>query len=960
MTTVKQSWFYRGLSLLLALTMLLSVGVVTAFAQENTKSLTNGDVTVETADVNFTATQVSAEVKTAEEGFHDFTSETNVVNYKSYMFGDHGFSAVIDLKDDEGQKVAYTGELRVEYTLPEDWDLSHGVTVAAVSSTDSGIGDGGSLIDTAAMIDNTIEGRTVSFTMKYDSATVANATRVLIVQTAYAADLSSLEDGVYDVGLTMLKDVDDMTLSMAANTLNPDAKLIVQDGKLYLNAHFNKGVVMIFPAFANKVYAIDADTSTTSFPVYGESKPGTVLSYYGEEEVRQFAWDIMYPNYDGMGYDEEEIQELINSTVLQNNVSYINNLVLDITDSLQDNGCYLIGFCSDIMDGLYNGVYGSDKGYNTTNIMISNPVRNTEAAASDLLPKEKDADTAKLNDVFAQYLDTVCHDEFFVKESFDSKIVPAWNQLYRAYTDNGVSQEEVDNALAEAEKALNEVEYGKATSSMLRQLKNNLDKVSKVDSALYTSTSYQAMMDLVPAAQAVYDQGEEALYKDVYEHNQALLKAYRALALKATDYSALEKAIQEMKDVDLSGYTEKTVKAFQDALGAAEAMLAAKDSSDEEIAAQIQALYDARDALAAYDALEDGVYKVNVKMLKINRQDPSMASGAINSTVKLEVIDGEYFATLDFKGITITNMFGYLSKLWYYDEGYTYDQHGEPQGNLVEAEVLTTQKNADGTDVIDQYNDADHLYPDLVKIKLVKTALSDPEGYVPMRVMVPIMESIAEGNGQHNVLMKIDWNSLEKTTEDDPDFQPEEPMEQSPAVDLTDSATGVKIHADKGVFEEGVKLVVTEIASGADYDKAASSLAEVGKKFKLYDVIFLDKDGNEVAPNGTVDISFPVAEGYDSASLAVYRMSDGAKTLVKGSAESGYYTVTTKTAARYAVVEKGSTITDQQNTQEVEGDKTNLPSTGDRLSLVTLLLALAAAGVVGVTVVSRKRRTENS
>ena len=39
---------------------------------------------------------------------------------------------------------------------------------------------------------------------------------------------------------------------------------------------------------------------------------------------------------------------------------------------------------------------------------------------------------------------------------------------------------------------------------------------------------------------------------------------------------------------------------------------------------------------------------------------------------------------------------------------------------------------------------------------------------------------------------------------------------------LTDSTTGIKIQADEGVLPEGVKLVVTQITSGADYDSRKS------------------------------------------------------------------------------------------------------------------------------------------
>ena len=216
------------------------------------------------------------------------------------------------------------------------------------------------------------------------------------------------------------------------------------------------------------------------------------------------------------------------------------------------------------------------------------------------------------------------------------------------------------------------------------------------------------------------------------------------------------------------------------------------------------------------------------------------------------------------------------------------------------------------------------------------------------------MEDISAGTGDQDVLLKLDWSTLKETTEDDPAFEPEEPVEQSPAVDFTDSATGVKVNADKGVFEEGVQIVVSEITQGADYDAAVSSLSDVGKKFKLYDVKFLDADGNDVTPNGTVSISLPITAGYDSANLAVYRLDDSGKVLVRGTVENGYYTVITKTAGTYALVEKGSTITDAENTA-------NIPQTGDDSNVaVFALLALAAAGMMGVTLVTRKRKSNEA
>lgn len=80
--------------------------------------------------------------------------------------------------------------------------------------------------------------------------------------------------------------------------------------------------------------------------------------------------------------------------------------------------------------------------------------------------------------------------------------------------------------------------------------------------------------------------------------------------------------------------------------------------------------------------------------------------------------------------------------------------------------------------------------------------------------------------------------------------------------------------------------------------------------------------------------------------------------------ENGFYKVITKSFSTYALVEKGSTITDAQNTQNVangNNGNTNIPQTGDSSNVtVFALLALAAAGMMGVTLVTRKRKSEES
>lgn len=489
---------------------------------------------------------------------------------------------------------------------------------------------------------------------------------------------------------------------------------------------------------------------------------------------------------------------------------------------------------------------------------------------------------------------------------------------------------------------------------------------------VYTSDSYTAMLAVLEEAQKVAELSTP-MQSAVDNAKNKLMLAIESLVVDESKLAvklALETALSDAKAVVKGNHTDTAWNALQKAIADAQAVYDTLEARQSEVDAAVKALntavtlFNSSGEASTLDKnnLADGVYSLNVEMIKTSRNEYSMANNAINHTVKLEVINGEYYITLDFRGITIENRFGYLKNLSYYADGYVYGQYGTVEGTLVPAEVLSTQKDADGNDVIDQYNDEDNLYPDLVRIKVVPDAIADEDGYVPLHVFVPIMEAIAEGNGDQDVLLKLDWSTLKKTTEDDPAFLPEEPVEQSPAMDYTDKTTGVIVHADKGVFDEGVQVVITEITKGTDYDNAVLSLSDVGKKFKLYDIKFLDKDGKEVAPNGTVTISFPIAEGYDSAKLAVYRINeDGSKTLVKGTVENGFYKIITKTAAKYALVEKDNAITDKQNAANVSsgtnsGTKTNL-QTGDNSNIMLwLMLILASAGMLGVLTFARRRR----
>lgn len=240
-------------------------------------------------------------------------------------------------------------------------------------------------------------------------------------------------------------------------------------------------------------------------------------------------------------------------------------------------------------------------------------------------------------------------------------------------------------------------------------------------------------------------------------------------------------------------YTEASLKALNSAITAAEKVYKNDDATQSEVNEQVSALSTAITNLKKQSGgnssnssnnnnnssnntnnsdsldinnLADGVYSISGSMVKTDKKTASMSNEAINRTIKLTVKKGKYYLTMDFKGMTINNQYGYLGKLKYFKTGYTLDKYGSPQGSLGNVTVNSYQKYSDGTKVSDNFGTD---YPDVVTFPMISEALKD--GYVPLQVFVPIMDSISRGTGTQPVFLKLDWSSIKKTSSSDSAFK---------------------------------------------------------------------------------------------------------------------------------------------------------------------------------------------
>lgn len=215
--------------------------------------------------------------------------------------------------------------------------------------------------------------------------------------------------------------------------------------------------------------------------------------------------------------------------------------------------------------------------------------------------------------------------------------------------------------------------------------------------------------------------------------------------------------------------------------------------------------------------LENGVYAVNAKIFKVDQKTESMSDSAITHTVKVTVKDGSYDVTLNFKGMTIGSIYGYLGTMKYYSTGYTKDAFGNPVGMLTDVTVNSVQKYKDGSVVMDQLG---ANYPDLVTFPLIQEALED--GCAPMQIYVPIMEAISAGNGTQNAYLKLDWSSAQKTSDDDLIFFSEdvvaekaEDSNQETAISAPKSPSSIKAAS---VAYHKIKITWNKVDGASGYE----------------------------------------------------------------------------------------------------------------------------------------------
>ncbi len=430
-------------------------------------------------------------------------------------------------------------------------------------------------------------------------------------------------------------------------------------------------------------------------------------------------------------------------------------------------------------------------------------------------------------------------------------------------------------------------------------LRKSIDKAKRYPENAYSKESYDKLRKALQEGEKFYKSLKKDAGKDhevsaqIKEKSDKIEEAIKDLKdggelTEARD--SLKASIENAKEIEKDGKTDIAFRTLQEEIEKAEYAAAKRRTTVDDLKKAEKALKEAvktfRNSRNASTldpkSLSDGEYKVYAEMLKPDRQSKSMANKAIKHWITLNVKNGEYKATLDFDGITIQDRFGYLQYLFYYDKGYTYDENGNPGGmeNLKPANVLSTQKDKQGNDVIDDYNDKDNLYPKIVEIPLVDKGM---ESFEPLCVYVPIMESLNPGSGQQNVLLKLDWTTLRNASDTSQDVikledglysvKSEFRDSKNQKSPLNDEIVKTRLIANKGkldVYLDIAKNTTFKDISIGDkkYEvKDRRIVLTLPENIENTDIKITDIKGNEVSGKLNLDLKNAKSEEHDKTAL---------------------------------------------------------------------------------------------
>ncbi len=641
-------------------------------------------------------------------------------------------------------------DLRVE--IPDDWETDK---IEVQWSGD--IWEGNSFNPLEVALDASYHKEDGSIRMEGNELVIKNMGRVCdtiaVTQKADKADISEIQDGFYNVNVTMWQQEQPDRLSMSNSAVISDsARLAVSEDGAEKWIYFETQGVTIANTYgyANGIsWAENQQTEEGQNPELGAFTPLEYYSYYLDENggTKMDAYAEQY----GLYYPKRVGFKLPASAD-------------------RDDGAYL-EFCVPVMDELQSAVPGSGDGSRVAFMTLS--------ALQQVLEIDTPEHDASVLTVAADKASKYSEDDYT-----DESWKPLSDALARAQQiiDGSVTASDAEITALDKEIAdsisglvLDPQKKEAARTELTQAVADAKENYKEAD---YTAESFQKLAAAIAEAEKVLAD-EQASVSEMKGQTAGINEAVTGL-VKASDPAEDElKTLVEnaLKEENNGVYTQNSWNSFQAAIASAQKVLTDENATDTHKEKQKELLTRAREALVLADRqsqlfegwpqIYPGTYSAGVRLVNATTDQDSMGNPAMNQTGTVRVSpQGEMTLELDFHSLQFAGMTGYLYQLKKVDMSTVeYNQYGYPDKyQAADAQILEEY-----TDTYDLFNDpSSEYYDQKTQGGWYPQKLSFPiqpgDNMDYVEVYVPVMESIGEGQGTKVARLSIDWENLKQET----------------------------------------------------------------------------------------------------------------------------------------------------------------------------------------------------
>jgi hypothetical protein len=147
---------------------------------------------------------------------------------------------------------------------------------------------------------------------------------------------------------------------------------------------------------------------------------------------------------------------------------------------------------------------------------------------------------------------------------------------------------------------------------------------------------------------------------------------------------------------------------------------------------------------------------------------------------------------------------------------------------------------------------------------------------------------------------------------------------------LLDQKFEFTLDADAGVVTDGATLSVSKLVSGKEYDAAKFVVQKVAEHVAVFNIDLLDSTNAKIQPNGKLSITTDVPQGFNTARLAVYRLTDDGYKKLDSKVANGKVTFQTDHFSTYVIAEEkeeAASTGEEKNSEKEKGTTTDESTT---------------------------------